>query len=182
MNKQVLVPIANGCEEIETVGIIDILRRAGADVTVASVNQLHVTASRGVKLSADKLIDECANQTFDLIAIPGGIPGAEYIRDCPTLITMLKKQKQENRLYAAICASPEVVFQTHGLLDKKKATCHPSRIKNMKNKEACHQRVVVDGNCITSQGPGTAIEFSLELVKLLYGKDKAAQVGEALVI
>ena len=182
MAKRALVPIADGSEEIEAVCIIDILRRAGMEVVVASVDDLQITASRGVKLMADAFITECTEETFDLIALPGGIPGAEHLRDSTELVGMLKKQKQAGRLYAAICASPAVVFQPHGLLAGKKATCHPGRINSLENKEAVDSRVVVDGNCITSQGPGTAMEFALKLVELLLGREKMEEVEGPLVM
>ncbi|MFN2168607.1 MAG: DJ-1/PfpI family protein, partial [Anaerolineae bacterium] len=89
MRKKVLVPIADGVEEIEAVCIIDVLRRAGAEVTVAAVGELAVTASRGVKLVADAAIDDCKDTVYDLIALPGGLPGADHLRDCPALIDML---------------------------------------------------------------------------------------------
>jgi len=126
MVRKVLVPIADGIEEIESVCIIDVLRRAGAEVTVASVDGLQVKASRGVKLVADKVIADCADEVFDLIALPGGLGGAEHLRDCDVLTKMLKDQKQSGRFYAAICASPAVVLGAHGLLDDKKAVCHPA--------------------------------------------------------
>ena len=106
MSKKVLVPIANGTEEIEAACIIDTLRRAGAEVTVASVDDLQVTASRGMKLVADARISDCVSQTYDCIALPGGMPGAEHLRDSAPLIEKLKQQKQAGRLYGAICASP----------------------------------------------------------------------------
>ena len=182
MAKKVLVPIADGIEEIESVCIIDVLRRAGADVTVASVDRLEVTASRGVKLVADKVIGDCADETFDLIALPGGMPGAEHLRDSAVLVEMLKDQKQTGRLYAAICASPAVALGPHGLLDDKKAVCHPALAEKLKCLEAVDSRVVTDGNCITSCGPGTAIEFALELVKSLYGEDKAKAVAGPMLV
>jgi 4-methyl-5(b-hydroxyethyl)-thiazole monophosphate biosynthesis len=182
MSKRALVPIADGSEEIEAVCIIDILRRAGVEVVVASVDDLQITASRGVKLMADAFISECTEETFDLIALPGGMPGAEHLRDSTELVGMLKKQEQAGRLYAAICASPAVVFQPHDLLAGKKATCHPGRINSLENKEAVESRVVVDGNCITSRGPGTAMEFALKLVELLLGREKMKEVEEPLVM
>ena len=110
MNKKVLVAIAEGIEEIEAVCIIDVLRRADSDVTVASVgDSLQITASRGVVLVADELIGGCKDQTYDLIALPGGMSGAENLRDCTILTDMLKEQKKSGRYYAAICASPAVV-------------------------------------------------------------------------
>jgi 4-methyl-5(b-hydroxyethyl)-thiazole monophosphate biosynthesis len=182
MSKKVLVPVADGSEEIELVSIIDILRRAGAEVTAASVDGLQITASRGVKLVADRLISQCKAETYDLIALPGGMPGAEHLRDSGLLVDLLKRQREEGRLYAAICAAPAVVFQPHGLLAGKKATCHPGRADTLENRAAVNSRVVVDGNCITSQGPGTAMEFALKLVELLLGKEKMKEVAGPLVM
>ncbi len=181
MSKKVLVPIAVGSEELEAVCIINVLRRANASVTVASVSDLCITASRGVKIVADKLITECIGDQYDLIALPGGIPGAEHLRDSKELITLLKQQQQEGRLYAAICASPAVVLQHHGLLKSRFATCYPAFIDHLEKKDL-ESRVVVDGNCITSKGPGTALEFSLVLVEQLYGKEKANEIAQAMVI
>ncbi len=181
MAKKVLVPMADGSEEIEAVCIIDTLRRAGAEVTVASVDKLQVTASRGVKLVADALITSCASQTYDCIALPGGMPGAEHLRDSAPLIDLLKKQKQAGRLYAAICASPAVVLRPHGLIDKVKATCFPALQGKLDPACTSKERVVVDGNCVTSQGPATAIEFALKLVELLLGPAKAKEVGSAML-
>ncbi len=180
MSKTALVPIATGVEEIEATTIIDILRRADIEVTVASVGELQVTASRGVNLVADKIIDDCRDETFDLIALPGGMPGAEHLRDCPALITMLKAQRNAGRLYAAICASPAVALAPHGLLDGKTATSYPSLQNPLPR--ASNDRVVVDGNCVTSQGPGTAMEFAVTLVRLLVSAEAADSVAEGLLM
>ncbi|MHC4237337.1 MAG: DJ-1 family glyoxalase III [Planctomycetota bacterium] len=126
MSKTAFIPIADGTEELEAVTIIDVLRRADIQVTVASVGPLQITASRGVKLVADCLIDDCKDHIFDLIVLPGGLPGAEQLRDCGSLIQMLQTQKEAGRLYAAICASPAVVLAPYDLLDGKRATCYPS--------------------------------------------------------
>jgi 4-methyl-5(b-hydroxyethyl)-thiazole monophosphate biosynthesis len=182
MSKKVLVPIADGTEEIEAVCIIDVLRRAGASVTVASVNELQVTASRGVKLVADKLITDCVDETYELVVLPGGMPGAEHLRDSKELETILRNQKQEERLYGAICASPAVVLQHHGLLDQCRATCHPNFVGELKNTDLVESRVAVDGTCVTSRGPGTALEFALKLVEMLYGEEKAQEVAAPMVI
>ncbi len=182
MVKKVLVPIADGCEEIEAACIIDTLRRAGAEVTVASVGKLQVTASRGMKLVADALIADCASQTYDCITLPGGMPGAEHLRDCAELIAMLKKQKQAGRLYGAICASPAVALLPHGLLEGVKATCYPSMQSRLNPAQLSNERVAVDGTCVTSQGPATAIEFALKLVEVLYGPQKAKEVGDPMLV
>jgi 4-methyl-5(b-hydroxyethyl)-thiazole monophosphate biosynthesis len=180
MSVKVLVCIADGIEELESVTVIDVLRRAQADVTVASVNGQTVTASREVKLVADKLIKDCLDEEFDLVVLPGGKTGAENLRNNPELDKILANQKQQGRLYAAICASPAVTFVPKGLLDGKKATCYPALKENLDN--WVEQAVIVDGNCITSQGPGTAIEFALKLTELLFDKSKADQVAEAMLV
>ena len=182
MGKTVLIAIADGTEELEAVTIIDVLRRAGAQVTVASVASLQVTASRKVKLVADCLIADCRDKFFDLIVLPGGLPGAEHLRDCAPLIDMLKSQKQAGRLYAAICAAPSVVLVPNGLLDGKQATCYPSCADTLPDQTQAGQRVVVDGNCTTSQGPGTALEFSIELARQLFDDARAQQVAEAMLV
>lgn len=182
MSKKVLVPIAEGTEEIEAVCIIDVLRRAGASVTVASVGGAQVTASRGVRLVADQHISECVEEVYDLIALPGGIPGAENLRDSKELTVMLRRQYDEGRLYGAICAAPVVVLQHHGLLASRHATCHPAFASEIEGSEEIESRVVVDGPCITSRGAGTAIEFALKLVECLYGKEKAEEVSLAMVV
>jgi 4-methyl-5(b-hydroxyethyl)-thiazole monophosphate biosynthesis len=177
MRKKVLVPIADGVEEIEAVCIIDVLRRAGAEVTVAAVGELAVTASRGVRLMADRPLESCRGERFDLIALPGGLPGAEHLRDCGLLTDLLCQQARQNRLYAAICAAPAVVLQHHGLLAGRRATCHPALADRLDPAARPGARVVVDGNCITSQGPGTALEFALELVARLFGPERAEAVA-----
>ncbi|MBW1981960.1 MAG: DJ-1/PfpI family protein [Deltaproteobacteria bacterium] len=181
-SRKVLVPVADGTEEIEAVCLIDVLRRAGAAVTVASVCNQQVTCSRGVRLVADCLIGDCVAQVYDLIALPGGMPGAEHLRDCSDLAAMLKRQQQEGRLYAAICASPAVVLQHHGLLAGRRATCHPGFVQQLQDAAAVELRVVEDGNCITSRGPGTALEFALALVARLYGHEKAREVAAPMVV
>lgn len=183
MSKTVLVPIANGTEELEAVTVIDLLVRAGAEVTVASVeSQLQITASRGVQLVADCLIAECCDKTYDLIVLPGGLPGAEHLRDCSVLIDMLKTQKRAGRLYAAICAAPAVALAPHGLLDDTQATCYPTCADQLPDASKAAQRVVVDGNCITSQGPGTAMAFAIELIRQVCDEATAKQVADAALV
>lgn len=182
MTPSVLVPVADGTEEIEAVCIIDVLRRAGAEVVVASVGDLQITASRGVKIVADCRIADCADDTFDLIVLPGGIPGAEHLRDSAELTALLKRQKQASRWYGAICASPAVVLESHGLLDDTRATSHPAFMDRLTPERADTQRVVVDGRCITSRGPGTALEFAVELVARLFDRAHADAVAAPMVM
>ncbi len=181
--KHVLVPIANDSEELEAVGIIDTLRRAGIVVTVASIEkELQITGSRKTKLIADCLIGECLDKEYDCIALPGGMPGAEYLRDCDDLITLLKKQGSQNKLIAAICASPAVVFVPHNLIEGKTVTCHPALQDQIPSHQLSTRRVVVDGNCITSQGPGTVLEFSIKLIELLLDKKSADSIAGPMLI
>jgi protein deglycase len=182
MSKTVLVPIAEGIEEIEAVCIIDTLRRAGANVTVASVGKREVIASRGVQLVADALIADCVDETFDCIALPGGMPGAEHLRDSADLIAKLKEQKQAGKLYAAICAAPAVVLKHHGLLDGVKATCYPSMQDQLDRQFVSRDPVVVDGQCVTGQGPGVAIAFALKLLERLFDAETAKRIGRAMLV
>ncbi len=182
MTKKVLIPIADGTEEIEAVTIIDVLRRAEAEVTVASVGALQVTASRGVKIVADCLIDDCKDKNFDLVVLPGGIPGAEHLRDNPTLKAILLRHSGAGKMYGAICAAPAVVLETHGLLTDRQATAHPGYVSSLSDPSSAESRVVVDDNCVTSRGPGTAMEFSLKLVELLFGRERMEAVAAPMVI
>jgi len=183
MPKTVLVPIADGSEELEAVAIIDVLRRAEADVTVASVTgSRQIIASRGMVLVADALLADCLDQAYDLIALPGGIPGADHLRDSAELIALLKRQVETGRLYGAICASPAVVLEHHGLLNGRQATAHPYIAAELSNQDAVNQSVVVDGNCVTSRGAGTAVDFALALVELLFDKEKRIEVATGLAL
>ncbi|XP_038685165.1 protein DJ-1 homolog B-like [Tripterygium wilfordii] len=183
-SKKVLVPVANGTEPMEAVITIDVLRRAGADVTVASVEkQLQVDAAHAVKIVADALISDCSNTVFDLIALPGGMPGATNFKNSTVLENIVKKQAADGRPYAAVCASPAVALGSWGLLKGLKATCYPSFMEQLKScATAVESRVQKDGIVVTSRGPGTTMEFAVALVEQLYGKEKAIEVSEALVM
>jgi 4-methyl-5(b-hydroxyethyl)-thiazole monophosphate biosynthesis len=142
--RTVLVPIATGSEELEAVAVIDILVRAGAAVTVASVSgSLQVTCSRGVKLVADALLDELADTAYDAIVLPGGMPGAEHLANSAALERMLRAHAAAGRLTAAICAAPVVVLQKHGLLAGRAATAHPAFSDKLPDQAAVPTRVVV---------------------------------------
>ena len=186
MTKQALVPIADGSEEIEAVTIIDVLRRAGVEVTVASVGvgkTKQITAARGTNIVADSFIADCADKAWDLIAVPGGIEWADHLAASEILDQLLRSQAQQGKFYAAICAAPAVVLGSKGLLADKTATSHPRFYQSLIAKEVdTESRVVVDGNCITSQGPGTAIDFALELVEQICGIVKREEVASPLVL
>jgi L-serine dehydratase len=182
MTKKILVPVADGIEMIEALSIVDVFRRAGAQVDLASVNDLVITSSHNVRISADKLIQDCIGEDYDLVALPGGIPGAENLRNSETLISLLKKQDAAGKFFGAICASPAVVLAHHGLLEGKKATGHPFFTADLHNRDDSGAKVVVDRNCITSRGAGTAVDFSLELLGLLMGEEKKKEVARGMVV
>jgi len=181
---RVLVPIADDSEEIETACITDTLVRAGADVTVASTKadgQLAVKMSRGLKILADCSITECTGKHWDAIALPGGMPGAERLRDCVPLVTMLKEQVAASRLIAAVCASPAVVLASHDLLPER-ATCYPApQFKKALPNGWIDASAIADGQVITSQGPGTSLQFALKIVERLYGEEKADELAAQLL-
>jgi len=177
----VLVPLAQGCEELEAVTVIDLLRRAGIDVVTAGLDTQPVRASRGVTLLPDMSLDAALQQEFDMIILPGGLPGADHLRDDPRVIDLLKKMAAADRFTAAICAAPRVLAHA-GLLDGKRATSFPGAldvdtIPGLDYQEAA---VVRDGKVITSRGPGTAMDFALTLIETLVGREKRDEVEAGL--
>ena len=161
MSKRVLMPIANDIDGYDAITIVDVLRRAEAEVTVASISDLRIRTASGVQWIADVLLSDCIQQEYDLIVLPGGMPGSEYLRDCKPLIKLLKAQQKSEKWVAAIGRSPVIVLQNHGLLKGVKATCYPSMLNQLKDKESDHKSVVVDQQCITGQGGSTAIAFAI---------------------
>ena len=137
--------------------------------------------SRGLKIVADTLITECADNEWDCIALPGGMPGAEHLRDCAVLTGMLKEHAAAGRVTAAVCASPAVVFAEHGLLPGTAATCYPAPAFKERVPNWTEAKAVVDGNVITSQGPGTSLQFALKLVEALYSKEKAEEIAAQML-
>jgi len=178
----VLVPLAQGCEELEAITVTDLLTRAGITVTTCGLDDKPVKASRGATLIPDTSIDKVLNQSFDLIVLPGGLPGADHLRDSEQLLALIKKQAQQNKYLAAICAAPKALAKA-GVLEGKTATSFPGVLAALNNSNITisDKAVVVDGNIITSRGPGTAMDFALTLVELLAGKAKREQVNEQLV-
>lgn len=178
--KSILIPIADGSEEIEAVSLINVLRRAAFDVTVASVSQLAIKGARKINLTADRLLSECENQAYDGIFLPGGMPGAANLEKSELLVSMLQKQAASGRYYGAICASPAVVLAAHGLLDGKKATCYPGYESKLPDASQADQKVVVDGNCITAQSPGSAQEFALKIIAVLDSEQASQKIRQDL--
>jgi len=183
MDKRILVPLAEGFEMIEALSIVDVFRRAGVQVDLAAVGEsLQVTSSHQVKVMADLPLGECLENEYDLIVLPGGIPGAQNLQQSTILTELLKKQNSENKLYGAICAAPALVLERHGLLQGKKATCHPGFVEKLSSQDHTNERVVVDKNCVTSKGAGTSIEFALALLGIVMGEEKRKAVAKGMAI
>ncbi|MDX1518965.1 MAG: DJ-1/PfpI family protein [Gammaproteobacteria bacterium] len=178
----VLVPLAQGCEELEAVTVIDLLRRAGIRVVTAGLDKNPVQASRGVNLVPDTDLDTALNEDFDMVVLPGGLPGADNLDRDERVHELLKKMANSEKFTAAICAAPKVLANA-GLLEGKNATSYPGFIDkmNLQNTTCLDDAVVTDGRVITSRGPGTAMDFALQLIETLEGKEKRDEVEKALV-
>jgi 4-methyl-5(b-hydroxyethyl)-thiazole monophosphate biosynthesis len=176
----VLIPLAPGCEEIEAVTIIDLLRRAGIPIVSASLTDAPVKASRGVTLLADTTLDKALQQNFDMIVLPGGMPGSENLADDPRIIQLLQQMAAAGNYVAAICAAP-MALHAAGLLEGKRVTSFPGVLDELPGSHVyLPDAVVVDSNIITSRGPGTAMDFALILIELLAGKAKRDFVAAQL--
>jgi len=175
----VLVPLAQGCEEIEAVTVIDILRRAGINVVSAGLDDQPVRASRGVTLVPDTTLDVALQHSFDMIALPGGQPGTNNLKADPRIITLLQKMAKQGKYVAAICAAPSVLAST-GMLDGKQATSYPGALDPYPKVLQQRTAVAEDEMLITSRGPGTAMDFALTLVERLAGKAKRQEVEVGL--
>jgi protein deglycase len=177
---RVLIPLAEGCEELEAVTLIDILRRAGVDVITAGLVAGPVRCSHGTVLIADTLLDDVLSQTFDMVVLPGGMPGAEHLKNDARIIALLKNMAAQNKYIAAICAAPMALHAT-GLLQGKMATSFPGVLDLLPGTHRYSKGpVVVAGKIVTSRGPGTAMDFALTLVELLCGKAKRDAVEAPL--
>ena len=177
---KVLVPLADGCEELEAVTIIDLLRRAGIEVVTAGLKPGIVKASRGVRLVPDTTLDVALQDSYDMVVLPGGMPGATHLKEDARIIELLKKMAAADKYTAAICAAPMVLAEA-GLLQGKHATSYPGFLDALPGVTSSAAAVVQDGKVLTSRGPGTAMDFALALVEALAGSDKRQQVEAALV-
>jgi 4-methyl-5(b-hydroxyethyl)-thiazole monophosphate biosynthesis len=174
----VLVLLADGFEEIETFTPVDLLRRAGVEVTIASLSpQRHVTGRSGITMHADAALSEIGGRLFDLLFLPGG-PGVKNLRADPRVDSVVRNHAAAGKWLAAICAAP-TVLNAAGLLDGRRYTAHFSAAGELPDILA-DQRVVVDGNILTSRGAGTALDFGLLLVGKLVSQDKAGDIARSI--
>jgi 4-methyl-5(b-hydroxyethyl)-thiazole monophosphate biosynthesis len=175
----VLVPLAQGCEELEAVTVVDLLRRAGVSVVTAGLDDKPVRASRGTVLLPDTTLEEALLQEFDMVVLPGGLPGADHLADDTRIRDLLREMADTDRYTAAICAAPKVLASS-GLLAGKKVTSFPGALDAFNGLDYCTDAVVQDGKLITSRGPGTAMDFALTLIENLVGKERRDEVESAL--
>jgi 4-methyl-5(b-hydroxyethyl)-thiazole monophosphate biosynthesis len=179
--KRVLIPLAQGCEELEAVTLIDLLRRAKISVVTAGLDAALVTASRGTVLKPDTDLSQALQSDYDMIILPGGLPGADHLKNDTRLIKALQQQYQQGKKVAAICAAPKVLAHA-GLLAGKKATSFPGSLsaKDLEGVDYRQEPVVKDGNILTSRGPGTAMDFALTIIEELCGKTVRDEVEAPL--
>lgn len=187
MSASALLCLAAGSEETEAVTTIDLLVRAGIKVTVASVadeGERIITCSRGVKLLADAPLVTVADDDFDIIILPGGVKGAECFHNSPLLVETIRQFHLSGRIVAAICAIPAMVLIPHNLFPVGNMTGFPTLQDKIPAEQWQDKRVVWDARVklLTSQGPGTAIDFALKIIDLLAGRDQARQVASQLVL
>jgi len=179
MPKRVLVPLAPGCEELEAVTIIDLLRRAEIEVVVAGLTDGVITGSRGTRLVPDMTLDEALNQEFDMMALPGGLPGSDNLANDPRIVSFLQKLNASGRFVGAVCAAPKVLARS-GILNGKTATAYPGVLQAEKHPAISGDAVTRDGRVITSRSAGTVMDFALELIEALTGHETRSAVESSL--
>ena len=181
MDKKVFVHLAEGFEEIEAMATIDILIRGELDVEIVSVTGEKIVKSvRGIGVQCDKLFEEVDYSEGGMIVLPGGIPGVDNLGAHAGLVEQLKAYKEQGKWIAAICAAP-IILHDNGLIEGKTLTCFPGVGDDFKEANVVEDIVAVDGKLITSQGPGTAIEFGLKILELLKGKEMSDYVRGRLL-
>jgi protein deglycase len=176
-----LVLIADGTEEIEAVVAIDVMRRAQWDVAVAGLKDGPIVASRGVKIVPDTTIDRVDAGSFDVLVVPGGGKGVENLSRDDRVLRAVQSSYSAGRLVAAVCAGP-LVLQAAGILEGRRITTHPGVAQQVRGAKRVDERVVRDGNIITSQGAGTSVEFALAIVAEVDGQAKADEVARGMVV
>ena len=182
-DKKCAIFLANGFEEIEALAVSDLLFRAGIPVALVSINdEPVVTSSHDITIVADTTIAGLDFDAYDMLILPGGIPGTPNLKACGTLTDAILRFHQEGKMLAAICAAPSV-FAELGLLAGKQATCHPAVTEVLKENGVVfsEDKVVVCDHFITSRGMGTAIDFGLSIVTHFLGEKEAARIAEAIV-
>ncbi|MCC3144508.1 DJ-1/PfpI family protein [Halanaerobium sp. Z-7514] len=177
---KVLIPLADGFEEIEAVSNIDVLRRAGLEVITAGIGGREIRGDHDIKVEADQKIEAIDSSDISAVVLPGGMPGAANLRDSKKLLEIIREVNARGDLCAAICAAP-IVLEAAGILAGKKATSYPGFDDQMQSADYQEKKLVKDGNIITSRGPGLALEFALNIVEYLVGSEKSEELKKAML-
>ncbi|ADQ14218.1 DJ-1 family glyoxalase III [Halanaerobium hydrogeniformans] len=177
---KILIPLAEGFEEIEAVTNIDVLRRAGLEVVTAGIGGREIMGDHAIKVEADEKIENIDSADISAVVLPGGMPGAANLRDSEELLEIIRDVNNRGDLCAAICAAP-IVLEAAGILEGKKATSYPGFDEEMQSADYQEKKLVIDGNIITSRGPGLALEFALNIVEYLVDSDKSEQLKNAML-
>jgi 4-methyl-5(b-hydroxyethyl)-thiazole monophosphate biosynthesis len=177
---KVYIFLADGFEEIEALTVVDLLRRVNIDIVMISMTgNLPVTGSHRITTIADALFDDMDFSDADMLVLPGGMPGTINLGEHSGLDTLIKDFAAKNKKIAAICAAPRVLG-TKGLLEGRKATCYPGHEETLHGAKVLREDVVVDGNIITSRGMGTAVDFSLAIIRRLKGAEEAKRISDQI--
>ncbi len=173
--------LADGFEEVEGLTVVDLLRRAGIEAeTLSIMGREWVESSHKVTVRADRLAEEADYDSFDILVLPGGMPGTLHLGASKIVQKQLKEFHKKRKWLGAICAAPSV-FGEAGLLKGKEAVCYPGFEDKLSGASVCFDSVKVDGHIITSRGMGTAIDFGLEIIARLISREKAKEIGKSIV-
>jgi len=178
---KVVIILADGFEELEAVAIIDVLRRAGIGIVSAGLHEGPVSSARNIKVIPDTIIDTITSDDFDMLVLPGGMPGASNLNADERVGKLIRDFNGKGKMMGAICAAPYVLANA-GILDGKRVTSYPSFKDRLGAAIYEEKTVVEDGNILTSRGPGTALCFALAIVEKFAGKEKAQQIKEAMLL
>jgi 4-methyl-5(b-hydroxyethyl)-thiazole monophosphate biosynthesis len=176
---RVLVPLAPGFEELEAITVVDLLRRAEIEVVTAALGANPVVGSHDIAVRADRTLDDVVDEDFEMICLPGGMPGARHLREDPRVLALLRRHAARNAYTAAICAAPSALAAA-GLLHGRAATSFPGFLDAASGAKLSTAPVVVDGKVVTSRGPGTAMDFALALIAELAGEAARETVASRL--
>ncbi len=178
--KKIIVPLANGFEELEAITVIDVLKRANLEVEIIALDDLEVESSNQVLVKADKKLKEIKKKDLAGMILPGGMPGAKNLKNTSKIIEITQYLANKNALVAAICAAP-IVLSEAGVIFDKKVTSYPGFEEELNAKQYLEERVVIDQNIITARGPGVALEFAISIIEYLKDEDEANKIKDAML-
>jgi len=179
--KKVLLPLAAGFEEIETVTVVDVLRRAGLEVVTAGIGEGSLEGSRKVRVVPDMTLEQALQQDFDALVLVGGQPGVNNLRADARVLALVCRMNQAHKIIGAICAAP-LILRDAGIIAGLRLTSHPGVEKDLSGCDYSEERVVIDEHLVTSRGPGTSMEFAFTLVKMLVSQEKADELKRAMLV